>query len=545
MLFLSPIKPDWPSISVTNLRLYTGPDKTVAQNKQISTICNYLINHPSTLSYLAGDLNFTSLPAESTNSHPDEPDDWQAMLSKLSLVEISQPDHTFFSSSPSTNKHLSSKIDKVFISFPEPEWLLASPKTHTTDTILDDIKNYKSSLPSTDTNTSVCTHVPVFLNFFKQNSNSKHKRTIYHQNIFNDPNFLLHFKSIHRPTPINPVADRAHLKESFAKAYELTRVKEHAPHRLSQFSVCAKALRELNKPHPSFNYIYNLSKHNTFLTHLIHWNGTDWEHGKLHAALNFLLADGIPDPVSNIPSLASGPTPLNPGSNANSVIEALKNIKLSLPSTKKRVSALRESVNDAPTSDPSRLGSIIASHYGQLWSGPTANASARASTIEAYLDEYICPDVARALPNLTIDHIKNAILTSGNSAPGPDGFPFVAFRRTVDVSATVLFNYAQHLPERPTDIDSFNQSTLLLLPKNDSCLINDTRPLCINNTDNRLIAFALVILLTPIVDSLLDVAQQGFIKGRLMTSHLRDLNAEFYAKWSSDEEFFVLLTDEK
>jgi len=158
-----------------------------------------------------------------------------------------------------------------------------------------------------------------------------------------------------------------------------------------------------------------------------------------------LLIDGIPDPVSNIPSFDPGPKPLNPGSNANSVIEALKRIKLSLPSTKKRVSALRASSNDAPTSDPGRLGSIIATHYGQLWSGPSTVASTRASTIDAYLDEYICPDVARALPYLSIEHIKKAILTSGNSAPGPDGFPFVAFRRTVDVSSTTLYNYAQHI----------------------------------------------------------------------------------------------------
>jgi ribonuclease HI len=45
------------------------------------------------------------------------------------------------------------------------------------------------------------------------------------------------------------------------------------------------------------------------------------------------------------------------------------------------------------------------------------------------------------------------------------------------------------------------------------------------------------------VDGILDAAQQGFVKGRMMTKHLRDLNKEFYAKWSTDEEYFVLLTD--
>ena len=545
MLHLSPIKPDWPSISVTNLRLYTGPDKANTQNLQIHTINNYISNYPTSLRYLAGDLNFTSLPEESTSSHPDEPDGWPTLLSSLSLTEISQPEHTYYSSSPSVSKFLSSKIDKIFISFPEPEWLLATPKTHTTDTILDDITTYKRSLLHPPAETSgTNTHIPVFLNFFKQSSSKHNKRTTFHKNIFDDPNFLTHFKNIYNPSLVNPVADRAHLKESFSRAYALTAAKEHAPQRLYQFSICAKALRELDKPNPSFNYIYNLSKHNVFLTHLINWNGSNWEHGKLRMAIEFLLSDGIPDPVSNVPADSPDPVkPLNPGTNPNSIIDALKIIKLSLPSTKKRVSALRVSTSDTPTSEPGRLGEIIMAHYGKLWSGPTDAACSRSETINNYLDDYICPETARSLPNLDLKHIKEAILTSGNSAPGPDGFPFVAYRRTVDVSAMVLFNYAQHIPDIPTDIDLFNKSMLLLLPKNDSCLINDTRPLCINNTDNRLIAFALVILISPTVDAILDDAQQGFVRGRLMTKHLRDINAEFYAKWSSDEEFFVLLTD--
>ena len=545
-LHLTPLKPDWPSITVTNLRLYTGPDKTTTQNTQIHSISSSLLTLPANLRYLAGDLNFTSLPDDSTNAHPDEPDSWPLLLSNLALTEICQPDHTYFSSSPSTSKFLSSKIDKIFIAFPEPEWLLATPKAHTTDSILNDIKDYKHSLlPSNTTATdSTNTHIPVFLSFHKQVSNSKcNKRTTFHKNVFEDPNFPSHFKNLYEHIPNNPVADLAHLKDAITKAYTLTLTKDHAPRRLYQFTICAKALREHDKPNPSFNYIYNLTKHNNFLTNLIYWNDTHWVDKKLRAAIEFMLADGIPDPVSNVPTEGLGPKPLNPGTNTNSIVEALRNIKLSLPSTKKRVTALRESAADTPTSDPSKLGSIVSAHYGKLWSGPTTDSATRSRMIDAYLDDYICPENARSLPKLALEHVKEAILSSGNSAPGPDGLPFIAFRRTVDVSAFTLYNYAQHLPDLPSDISTFNRSTLLLLPKNDSCLVNDTRPLCINNTDNRLIAFALVILILPIADSLLDAAQQGFIKGRLMTKHLRDLNAEFYAKWSSDEEFFVLLTD--
>jgi ribonuclease HI len=288
-------------------------------------------------------------------------------------------------------------------------------------------------------------------------------------------------------------------------------------------------------------------KHNSFLTHLIHWNGHSWDFSNLRNAISFLLTDGIPDPASNIsksPIQDPSPTPLSPGASRNSTIETLRRIKLSLPSTKKRVSVLRSSKTDEPTSDPEKIGSIIQEHYGQLWSGPTADlVASKRLTMDRYLDDYKCPEPTSPVPELTLEHIKRAILSSGNSSPGPDGLPFIAYRRTVDVSALVFLNYAKLLRNSPSDLDNFNLSTLLLLPKNDSCLITDTRPLCINNTDNRIIAFALVILITPTVDEILDSAQQGFVKGRLMTKHLRDLNKEFYAKWSTDEEYFVLMTD--
>ena len=540
-LTLNPFKPDWPRITVTNLRLFTGVNKSIVQEQQIKTVKDSL--QPTDLRYLAGDLNFTSLPEESTSASPDEPDGWSGLLHEASLTEIKQPDHTFLSASPEHNSHNTSHIDKIFISFPEPEWLLASPKAYVTDKILDDIKEFKSRLPqsSPSATSGISTHLPVVLTFHKHQQTTK--RTIYHKNVFEDPDFLTNFKSVCKPPGSSPVTDRANLKAAIIAAYNKTLKTTHAPRRIYQYSICAKALRELDKPNPSYVYIQSMIKHNSFLSHLITWNGKEWASANLRRAINFLLTDGIPDPTSNLPLKAPEQVkPLTPGPSVNSTIETLQRIKLALPSTKKRVSCLRATKDDQPTSNQNELGKIIESHYSKLW-GDSHATSERASRIDTYLDDYKCPDDAHALPDLTLDHIKKAILTSGNSAPGPDGLPFIAYRVTIDLSADILYRYAQHIPDSPTDVANFNRSTLLLLPKNDSCLINDTRPLCINNTDNRLITFALVILITPTVDAILDSAQQGFIKGRLMTKHLRDLNKDFYAKWSSDEEYFVLMTD--
>ena len=180
----------------------------------------------------------------------------------------------------------------------------------------------------------------------------------------------------------------------------------------------------------------------------------------------------------------------------------------------------------------------------KVWAPPTkAEQPTRNVCIDEYLDDYCNPLDASDLPDLSMEHVTTSILTSGNTSPGPDGIPFVAYRTTIDDSARVLLAYGRHLREHPKDLRSFNTATLLLLPKSSSNLVKDTRPLCVNNTDNRLIAHALVILITPTVDQLLDDAQQGFVRGRQMTRHLFELNQEFYSKWSANEDFFVLLTD--
>ena len=40
-------------------------------------------------------------------------------------------------------------------------------------------------------------------------------------------------------------------------------------------------------------------------------------------------------------------------------------------------------------------------------------------------------------------HINRAIKHSNNSAPGPDGIPFLAWRRACDLSAQILFDAAR------------------------------------------------------------------------------------------------------
>ena len=108
-------------------------------------------------------------------------------------------------------------------------------------------------------------------------------------------------------------------------------------------------------------------------------------------------------------------------------------------------------------------------------------------------------------------HIKRAITSSNDSAPGPDGIPFLAWRVLSPLSNEILFSVAEALstPEYQTllaeayhDISDehphhYNYSTMTCLPKKSQTTADNnlpafypanTRPLRIVNTDTRIVA---------------------------------------------------------
>jgi ribonuclease HI/exonuclease III len=538
-IILEPLKGGWPVIAVTNARLSTGANKSEKQKTEIAEIRSKM--GKGNLNYLAGDWNFTSEPDDSTRGTSDEPEGWSNLIRDLSFKEIKQPEHTYVFASSTVNH--SSRIDRIYVSFPESEYLLADPKAWVVEEVFEDLRDLKSNLNSPGD--SYSTHVPVVLSFFKK-QNVKKPNTL-HKNVFEDQCFLANFEKAYSKLGLydqqDPEGSLKRYKLAVISAYHATKTKEHKPRLLSYLTACIRALRELDKPLPNHAAIVRLIEQNPCLAKLLKWDGVEWRHDSLRDAIAYLLKNGTPDPHSATEPEGDDEAISLKNNCANQATMVLKNLALVLPSTKKRVTALRTDAKDEPTNVNSDMGVIIEKFWGQVWRGPNEEELvSRSLVIDKYLDEYAVDDI-ELLPNLTIEHVKTSILTSGNSAVGPDGIPFIAYRRTVDTSAKILFNYANRLQGKPSNLSDFNRSTLLLIPKTESTLIKDTRPLCINNTDNRIIARALVILITPIVDTLIDKAQQGFIKGRRMANHLYALNKVFYDNWSANDEYYVLFTD--
>ena len=127
--------------------------------------------------------------------------------------------------------------------------------------------------------------------------------------------------------------------------------------------------------------------------------------------------------------------------------------------------------------------------------------------------------------------MDRAIHYAGNSAPGPDGIPYSAYRHS-DLARIAPKGGATYVVTDATgDLipEDLNHSRLICLPKkptgtlaDDTCYYSPeaTRPLSIVNTDNRLIAAAVKINLHDTWESWISPAQQGFLNGRSMNDNI-------------------------
>jgi hypothetical protein len=274
----------------------------------------------------------------------------------------------------------------------------------------------------------------------------------------------------------------------------------------------------------------------------------EWELGGLRDYVNKRFStDGIPASYGDLPvdqnsrdraMLDSIPSiPEKPKDN-----NVLSNIKLTLPSSQSTIKMLRPCADGEPSDDPDVLGNIIQKHYGTLWSDDCIDNDA---CINDYLDDYdkrIDPSLVK---NLNLELVARAVANAPNSSRGPDGIPFSAYKALSDTATPLLLECALALQDNGLPLHSFNRARLTLLPKKATLLVDDTRPICVNNCDNRIIAKALVYSVSDAAQVLIGDYQKMFLPGRQMMDHLFSLNEEFYGSWREQHQRFVLFTDNK
>jgi exonuclease III len=124
---------------------------------------------------------------------------------------------------------------------------------------------------------------------------------------------------------------------------------------------------------------------------------------------------------------------------------------------------------------------------------------------------------------LTIVDLEKALATCKESAPGPDGIPYVIYKKFWKSTGHIILAAWNHSLMTGRLTKSHEESVITLLPKDgkDKSDIKNWRPITLSNCDNKIITKALAIKMSKILDTIIDPLQTAYVPGRLVSDNLR------------------------
>ena len=129
---------------------------------------------------------------------------------------------------------------------------------------------------------------------------------------------------------------------------------------------------------------------------------------------------------------------------------------------------------------------------------------------------------------LTIDDIENAVknLNKGSS-PGFDGLPAEFYQTFFNDIKYLLFDYNNECFNEGELSETSQIGVISLNHKGKSLerdILSNWRPITLTNTDYKIIAKVMATKLKGVLDKLVGVQQQGFLKGRNINNLIRDID---------------------
>ena len=533
------------SLKLINLRLLTPEqNKLEVQEKMIEELRGAISSHPTKYTILGGDFNFVERAVDTTSDFkPEKRSQWELLLEEQKLADCASDLHTFFHKTGTDNptaqvqRAWSARLDRFYISHSEAD--LAVVKPVVVSDVADIFSRGKKGFNS---------HVPTTLQFFTRVKKASGPRRINESTIAN-PKFVKYTKKIWdasfalRPDA-NPMERLLLLSTAMHRASKKIFFEhKHEINKVVLFQKAVALFRYLSSSVPDDRMVIQMVK-GTPLHLLI--SRSDIDHTfittKLQKYINLSFSiDGVPDCNEEFDHSSNVFTPEVPivGPKPN----ALKELKLKLPSTRAKIEALRCGADKIPSNDPKVIGPLIQSYYGKIWSAVETGPD-RQEELRLYLEDYdrhVEPD---KILDISIDLVRKAILMAPSTSPGPDGVPFSAFKATIDLAGPILLDVCLFLGiKRSEELGSFNEATLFLLPKKETLEVEDTRPISVNNAGNRIIARVLFLAVVDASQKLIGDYQKMFLPGRRMTDHLRDINESYYKKVQENLDMFILFTD--
>ena len=163
--------------------------------------------------------------------------------------------------------------------------------------------------------------------------------------------------------------------------------------------------------------------------------------------------------------------------------------------------------------------------------------------------------------------VAKAVRLSNNSAPGPDGIPYLAWRKLGNIGIDYLFQAVKCLtteegkqcmsdasPDLPHGQHTFNAGLLCCLPKKPTGQTGDghqyfapdaTRPLTLVNCDNRLVASAARFRWESILAKWISPAQRGFLPNRSMLANVVEVEEQAMLTSLQEDDGALILFDFK
>ena len=193
---------------------------------------------------------------------------------------------------------------------------------------------------------------------------------------------------------------------------------------------------------------------------------------------------------------------------------------------------------------------VMANTLKDHWSGVSSARHMHETFFKTLIQEDLTPDEG-SLPKsarpphdhdswlVTKEDIQSAIDRSPNSCPGPDGIPFLARRKLSHVAVEIPFKaYESFSSDKGASLlseeyPSFNSSDMVFFQQfitgvdethGGFCAPEDTRPLNITSSDNRLLANAVRFRIGPILEKWISPFQRVFLPGRFMFANIIDID---------------------
>jgi ribonuclease HI len=247
---------------------------------------------------------------------------------------------------------------------------------------------------------------------------------------------------------------------------------------------------------------------------------------------------------NNHQAIVSNPT----GPRAKGLAEKLK---VWFPSSRRKIRFLKEKHRSGagftePTNNPDEMASIAKNFWQKIWAKAPKKGRPR---LQTYLGEARKIDHAHIPDIPDLDSIADIIIGTNNSCAGPDGIPFKAYRVLAEACAPVIAKMLTFFSNGGLPSSEYNKGLLFLLPKADTMLAADTRPISVTNCDNRILAKVLVAAITPALsdpNSGIHQAQKGGISGRQGLDHVRELSEKFYSAAEGERDpYYLMFMDTK